>query len=289
MNLLFSADKNYYSLLLDCLWSVAERGCADVYDAYILCSDFNREDKNLIEQNVQDSIHCHFVSVPQGLFDGFPVSKRYPLQIYYRLAAPMFLPADMDRILYLDADITVINSLIPLYQSSFDGNWFMACTHTAKLLTKANRVRLGIDVDEDVPYINTGVMMMDMIQLREHLRIEDIRQYVERKQRSLILPDQDILTALYGGKVKLLDSLRYNLSDRTLAIYNADPSHQKIDLTWVRENGVIIHYFGRNKPWNPHYIGILDVFYHECSASRRRKEQNVYETESTGTVSPHSA
>ena len=120
--------------------------------------------------------------------------------------------------------------------------------------------------------------MMDLAQLREHLHIEDIRQYVERKRRSLILPDQDILTALYGGRVKLLDSLRYNLSDRTLAIYNADPSHQKIDLDWVRKNGVIIHYFGRNKPWNARYTGILDVFYHECSASRKRKEENAYGT-----------
>ena len=274
MNLLLSADRNYCSVLLDCLWSVAECGHADVYDVYILCSDFDQDEKNLIKRNVQDSIHCHFVSVPQDLFVGFPASKRYPLQIYYRLAAPLFLPADLNRILYLDADITVINSLIPLYQSSFDGNWFMACTHTAKFLTRANRVRLGIKADEDVPYINTGVMMMDLVQLREYLNMDDIRQYVERKQHSLILPDQDILTALYGRKVKLMDSLRYNLSDRTLAIYNADPSHQKIDLSWVRKNGVIIHYFGRNKPWNHHYSGILDVFYREYSASRRKAEQN---------------
>ena len=26
---------------------------------------------------------------------------------------------------------------------------------------------------------------------------------------------------------------------------------------------VIIHYCGRLKPWKPHYVGVLDVFYHE--------------------------
>lgn len=26
---------------------------------------------------------------------------------------------------------------------------------------------------------------------------------------------------------------------------------------------VFIHYCGRLKPWKPHYVGVLDVFYHE--------------------------
>ena len=79
----------------------------------------------------------------------------------------------------------------------------------------------------------------------------------------LILPDQDILTALYGDKVKLADTMRFNLSDRILAFYNADRSHDKVDVDWVRRNSVVIHYCGKNKPWNPDYTGSLGVFYRE--------------------------
>jgi len=68
---------------------------------------------------------------------------------------------------------------------------------------------------------------------------------------------------LYGDRVKIVDTLRYNLSDRTLSFYNADPLKENLDLEWVRKNAVVIHYFGKNKPWKPHYKGILDVFYHE--------------------------
>ena len=60
-----------------------------------------------------------------------------------------------------------------------------------------------------------------------------------------------------------LPKLRFNLSDRILAFYNADRSHDKVDLDWVRENSVIIHYCGKNKPWNDDYIGTLGVFYQE--------------------------
>ena len=67
-----------------------------------------------------------------------------------------------------------------------------------------------------------------------------------------------------------LDSQRYNLSDRILAFYNANPLHPHHSLEWVRQNTVIIHYCGRNKPWKPGYVGILDVFYREL------KEQQTH-------------
>ena len=161
----------------------------------------------------------------------------------------------------------MINSLEPLYHRDFGDNWFMACTNTGENLTKLNRLRLGVDVDDDVPYVNTGVLLMNLEELRNHLRLDDIRAYALDKQNVLILPDQDILTALYGEHVKLLDRMRYNLSDRTLLAYNADLHHRKkVHLDWVRENSVIIHYFGRNKPWKDVYVGILDVFYQETVA-----------------------
>jgi len=61
----------------------------------------------------------------------------------------------------------------------------------------------------------------------------------------------------------LLDSMVYNLSDRILALHNAELRNAPVDLDWVRAHTVIIHYCGRLKPWKPHYVGVLDVFYHE--------------------------
>lgn len=36
-----------------------------------------------------------------------------------------------------------------------------------------------------------------------------------------------------------------------------------ISLDWIRQNTVIVHYYGKNKPWKKDYKGFLDVFYHE--------------------------
>ena len=41
------------------------------------------------------------------------------------------------------------------------------------------------------------------------------------------------------------------------------PFEKNLDIDWVRNNSIIIHYCGRNKPWKPNYIGKLDIFYNE--------------------------
>ena len=63
-----------------------------------------------------------------------------------------------------------------------------------------------------------------------------IVQYVKKRKYFLALPDQDVITALYGDKIGILDTMLYNLSDRMLTLYNSDPKHSRKDLKWIREN-----------------------------------------------------
>lgn len=263
MNLLFAISKNYTELFLNCIRSIEKNGGAEAYDAYILHSDLGQEEQAQLQAGTGAAVRCHFVTVDPAMFDGFPETRRYPRQIYYRLAAPRLLPQQLDRVLYLDVDTVIINPLTPLYQMPFDGAYYMACSHTNHLLDKINQARLGME--EEVPYVNTGVLLMNLEALRGVLDMDRIRTYANEYKHALILPDQDILTALYGDRVKLLDSMVYNLSDRILALHNADPKTDWVDLDWVRRNSVIIHYFGKNKPWKGEYLGVLDVFYHELA------------------------
>lgn len=260
MDLLFAINRGYTGPFVRCVTSILQNGGFSHYAVHILHSDLTPEDQTALRAALGPRVRCAFYPVDPALFDGFPETKRYPRQIYYRLAAPLLLPETLDRALYLDADTIVINSLEPLSREDFGGSYFMACTHTRKVLSRFNQARLG--VGRDVPYINTGVMVYNLPALRRHLRLEDIRRWAEAG-RPLLLPDQDILTALYGDKVKLLDDLIYNLSDRILAFHNADPRLSPIDLDWVRRNTVVIHYCGRKKPWSGDYSGVLDLFYWE--------------------------
>lgn len=260
MNLLFCINPKFRPLLCQCLRSIVKNGGEERYDAYILHSDLTDADMDAVRA-VSNRVSCRFLSVDAGNFDGFPESSRYPRQIYYRLAAPLLLPEELDRILYLDVDTLVINPLKELYTMDFQGNYYIACTHIREALTKLNDRRLN--VPDGSPYVNTGVMVLNLPALRENLTMDEIRRTALQKIDSFWLPDQDLLTVLHGDKILLADTQKYNLSDRILNIYNANPKNPRHNLDWVRENTVVIHYCGKNRPWKPHYIGQLGVFYEE--------------------------
>ena len=213
-NLLFCVNRKFLPLLVSCMHSIVGKGGYEHYDAYVLHSDMESGDTEALEDEFPETVKFHFIRVPEEVFEGFPETQRYPRQIYYRLIAPLLLPQDLDRILYMDVDTVVINPLRELYELDFEGNYYAGCTHTRTLLTKINQSRLKSE--KAVAYINTGVLMLNLPALRQNVCLDEIREYTSQRKYALILPDQDILTALYGDKVKLVDSLRYNLSDRKL-------------------------------------------------------------------------
>ena len=245
-NLLFCVNQKMLGLMSACLKSLLRSGGYGYYDVFVLHSDLEESIQRAMERDFQERVTFHFLQVPEELFADFPETARYPRQIYYRLAAPLLLPRELDRILYLDVDVVVINSLRTFYEVDFESSYFVGCTHTREFLTKLNQARL--QSDKAVAYINTGVLLMNLNVLRQVIRLEEISAYVREHEKALILPDQDILTALYGDKIKLADSLRYNLSDRVLNFYNGSHPKEKRDVNWVRRNTAIIHYCGRNKP-----------------------------------------
>lgn len=264
MNLLFTVDRNYLSILRTCIRSILRFPCEEGYHIYVMHSDLTGEDASKLRETCGERAELTLVPMDGTLLEEFPVTSRYPKQMYYRILAARFLPRDLDRVLYLDPDIVVINPLEKLYHTDFQGNLLCACTHVKEFLSRINRLRLG--TDERCPYLNSGVLLMNLEALRGEQSLEEITAYVEQYGNRLTLPDQDILSALYGNRTVLLDTMLYNLSDRMLGLYNMSPrTGRPRNLDWVRANSVIIHYCGRNKPWKENYFGILDVFYHEVA------------------------
>lgn len=260
LHLLFCINRNFVWMLIQCLRSIVRFPCEKGYTAHILHSDLTPEDLAEIQQVVPEAVIAE-AKVEESFFQDFPETERYPKQIYYRIFAVQFLPESLERVLYLDTDVIVIRSLQTLYDMDFQEASYIACTHVRTMFNKMNCLRLG--VQEDVPYINTGVMLMNLKQLRKQQTVQEVLEFVQDKKNRLLLPDQDIITALYGEQIHLIDSYVYNLSDRILAMYNARHPGAVRDLDWVRQNSCIIHYCGKNKPWNPNYLGKLDVFYRE--------------------------
>ena len=287
MNILVTINAQYINQLNVLLNSIQKSNKNENFDIYILNRDLNEKQIEEIKKGLDlEKFYIKNIKINEEEISNLPVyEQRYPLEIYFRIFAAKYLPSNIDRVLYLDADTLVINKLNELYDMDFEGNYFIATTHIRKMLHKFNEIRLGIEKDE--PYINTGVLLMNLKELRK-IKIENEGiNFIEKNKKKLILPDQDIISAIYGNKIKLVDDLKYNLGDRNLNYYNLNHPKSKIGIKWIRKNTVIIHYFGRNKPWNNGYIGKLGCFYDKLIEKLEANNNNKILILSCGTGGGH--
>ena len=107
-------------------------------------------------------------------------------------------------------------------------------------------------------YINSGVMLMNIKLLRENQNRDEVYHFIKKNKNKLMLPDQDVISGLYGNKILPLDPYAYNMTEKLL---NQKYFLPHINERWIKENSVIIHYCGKNKPWNKKYKGSLNKFY----------------------------
>ena len=248
MNILITINKKYIKQVNILLNSIQYSNIKESFNIYVLHRDLEESDLKTINNNLDlKRFQIHLIKITEKEIHKFPVyEKRYPVEIYFRIFASKYLPQDLERILYLDADTIVINSLKELYETDFEGNYYVAATHVKKVLHKLNEIRLNIKEDE--PYINTGVLLINLKALRTIPIEKEVKEFIKKNEKKLLLPDQDIIVSIYGDKIKLVDSLKYNLGERTVNAYNINHPQTPIGLRWICRNTVIIHYFGRNKP-----------------------------------------
>ncbi len=274
MNILVTINAQYINQLNILLNSIQKSNRDEKFNIYILNKGLNKKQIEEIKKGLNsENFYINDIKINKAEISQLPVyEERYPLEIYFRIFAAKYLPSNIERVLYLDADTLVINKLDQLYNMDFEGNYFIATTHIRKILHKFNEIRLGMEKDE--PYINTGVLLMNLEELRKIKIEKEVIDFIQKNKKKLILPDQDIISMIYGNKIKLVDDLKYNLGDRNLNYYNLNNPNQKIGMKWIYKNTVIIHYFGRNKPWNNGYIGKLGCFYYKLVEELEKNNNN---------------
>ncbi len=262
MNILVTLDSGYTKVLSVMLKSLLIADRENKFDVYVMNTTLTDKDYSYIEDFLStDRINLIDIKVDREILDGAPVTDRYPKEMYYRIFASKFLPEPVDRILYLDPDLVVMRPLTELYNMDMGDNFFAAASHVGKVLTKVNNIRLNTD-DGD-PYINSGVMLMNISLLRKEQDFSLVYDYIDRYKKMLILPDQDVISAVYSDKIIPLDPFVYNMTERLLL--HPDAIERKIDMSWVSKNTAIIHYCGRNKPWKDYYVGYLGYIWHHLA------------------------
>lgn len=273
ISLLTTLDQNYLPQLRTLLTSLSINNPNDTFNVFLFHSGIPEEALAGIRRQCDKAGYAFStICVDDTLFQGAPVSRQYPKEMYYRLLAPCLLPGSVKRILYLDPDTLVINPIRPLWETDLKGNLFAAAAHTGKteLANSVNQLRLGTDSD----YYNSGVLLMDLEAGRREIDPQKLFYYVEQHRIELILPDQDILNALYSERILPLDDVLWNYDARNYSNYLLR-SGGICDLPWVMEHTAILHFCGKLKPWKPKYIYRFGILYRHYMQLARREEENA--------------
>lgn len=251
MNLLFAIDNRVSEQLITALYSIKINTTANNFSVYVIQDKKLVDTPRIMQVCKKLGMIYHPIIINDHQFDNAPVPDRYPKTIYYRLLAYKYLPKNLKRVLYLDVDVLVINDLRNFYNLDFEDYWYAAASHVALDVTDSlNKIRLG-NYDAET-YYNSGVMLMNLPAIREHVKAEDIVGYIRIKNLALFLPDQDILNGLYGQHIKQVPDELYNYDARMNPLYYAK-SNGEWDLDWVIDHTAILHFCGRDKPWRPEY------------------------------------
>ena len=264
-DILVTLDSGYICQLCIMLCSLTCSNPDLDLNVYILHSSLDDDDIRAVETAISGFGEVIPIRVAEDEFSDAPTTDRYPHEMYFRLFASEYLPENLDRVLYLDPDIIVRGDISELLNMPLGDNLIAAATHVGKAFTHLNYVRNAphYDIhDEDEPYINSGVMVMNLKELRKLPIREDVYSFIETHKGRLFLPDQDIISGLYGSRIMILDCYRYNMTGR-LFVLRKD-KYPWLTIEWVKENSAIIHFCGRNKPWKQGYIGKFGECYYEA-------------------------
>jgi lipopolysaccharide biosynthesis glycosyltransferase len=156
------------------------------------------------------------------------LSKHISITSCYRLFIHELIPHE-DKIIYMDCDLVVLQSLADLYKKESGKYLVFGVRDIASLLFGP---RLGVH-----RYINSGVLLLDTKKMREQNVSTRIFQWMEDNLSRVLLGDQDIINGALDGDIgPLADKWNVQaLRRRTRFSFQADPA--------------IIHYIGAYKPW----------------------------------------
>lgn len=246
MNITASLNSKYMRYTYVMLTSLFENQPEDVdIYIYLLQSDLTYQDKVYLENLVQSyKGTMHWLQIDRDIFPkSCVVSESWTIETYYRLALMDVLPADVDRILYLDVDTIINKSLAELYATDFGEDVICACPEPFYGTFPDFRNEIFEEqLKQGFTYFNAGVLLLDVNVMRNKYHLEDYLKVAEKLDYKLQALDQDLLNYMHWNEVKIIDASYYNLFARLA--YNCDVNYEQ-----VKEESCIIHFLGK-KPWS---------------------------------------
>ncbi len=207
ISLSFSASDNYMQHLAVVLISALEHTPKATFLFHVLTRYVSDDHRQRLEALCEASGRAQIVFhlIENKVFDDFPLPLAHITQeMYYRYLLPELL-VDEQRTIYMDVDILIAGDLLELWQIDL-GEALLAGMEEKDHLAVLKR---QIGMPEDAPYVNSGVLVMDLEKLRAFNFFNRCIERTIAYSDKLDWPDQDVINALCANRI-LTISNRFN-------------------------------------------------------------------------------
>ena len=167
------------------------------------------------------------------------------LSTYYRLLLASILPDSVNRIIYLDCDTIVNDSLHELWSMDMHGALAMGADDC-----RGRLYRDEIGIPEDSIYINNGFLLIDLSAWRDYGVEKDFIAFIHAHAGVVTYDDEGVLNGVLGkmGKTGLLP-LRYNAQAGFFLSFDEIEQYRRAVWPYTKEeveqaldNPAIIHF-----------------------------------------------
>lgn len=241
MNVLISINKQFINPAKLMLFSL-QKNCNEKIDLYVMNNNLTKNEISELFDYLRKKCRMNPIELKIDLdqLKNMPIKSSggqyFGIEAYNRLFCQYYLNENIDRILYLDADIVIDGDLKELYNCNFENNYYVACKDFAGI---ENGDSTRLNLKENFSYMNSGVLLINLELLR-NIKLESLIELIDKYKDNIIYPDQDLLNLMYENKIKDISS-KYNYIVK-------DERYTEINEKDIN-NISVYHYAGKNKPW----------------------------------------
>lgn len=248
-HIVYASDDRFAEILGVSLVSLYENS-KDMDDivVYVLDSGIKQENRIKLQSVCQEYLRTEILFIPAK-----DISKKLSMNVatdrgslsqYARLFVSSDLPNNLGRVLYLDCDIIVKQSIRELWN-------FNLCGKTIGALMDAfsKYYRVNIDLEESDIMFNSGVMLIDLERWRKGKVEEKLLKFISKKKGRIQQGDQGALNAVLSHDTCCFEprfnsvTIFYDFTYKEMMLYRRPSKfYTEKQVKEAVENPVIIHF-----------------------------------------------
>jgi len=201
------------------------KGICDKYGSTIHFYDVDKKSLNKVEPPIKGASHIN-------------------ISTFIRLFLPDILPVNVEKVLYLDCDLLILDDLSELWDTNIDSYSLAGVIDFPTFMPETYQ---KLKYPDNFSYVNAGVLLINLKYWRENDVLNKLLNYTTNNFDNIDRKDQDIINGALYDSIRLLP-IRYNMHN-FFFWRNCNAHQYQGQVKEALTKPAIIHFTTSMKPW----------------------------------------